>query len=94
MFYRDAIDVALQDGRPNDALRYADDLERCMQAEPVPAATISVARARALVRRLRNGADAAVDAELRDLAEQARQGGFVWLVPGIDATLAVDPARP
>jgi class 3 adenylate cyclase/tetratricopeptide (TPR) repeat protein len=94
MFYRDAIDVALQDGRPDDALRYADGLERCMQAEPVPASTIPVARARALVRRLRHGPDAAVDAELRDLAEQARQSGFVWLVPGTDTALAAGPARP
>ena len=88
MYYRDAIDLALLDRRPQDALRHADAAEACVRAEPLPAATTCVARARALVRLLREGASPALDAELRELDEQARRGGFAWSIPGLEATLA------
>ena len=54
----------------------------------------SVARARALVRRLRDGPDARLDAELRELAKQAPLAGIVSLGAGFDAGLATDEPSP
>jgi ATP/maltotriose-dependent transcriptional regulator MalT len=88
MFYRDAIDIALADGRLDDALRHADGLEACTQAEPLPMATVGVARARALVRLRRDGSDPELDVELRRLAELSRRGGAVPFADGIEAALS------
>jgi tetratricopeptide (TPR) repeat protein len=88
MFYRDAIDIALADGRLDDALRHADGLEACTQAEPLPMATVGVARARALVRLRRDGSDPELDVELRRLAELSRRGGAIPFADGIEAALS------
>jgi ATP/maltotriose-dependent transcriptional regulator MalT len=87
MFYRDAIDAELAAGHLEAALRHADALEACAQAEPLAVARLGAARARALVALRRDGASAPLVAELRRLADDLRRVGMGAMARGIEVAL-------
>jgi class 3 adenylate cyclase/tetratricopeptide (TPR) repeat protein len=87
MFFRDAITISIEDQSWDEALRYAQALEDFVRPEPMLFATLTVARARALVALARRGAESDVIAELMNLREELRRTGFGALTSGIDAAL-------
>jgi class 3 adenylate cyclase/predicted ATPase len=87
-FYRDAIDVALEDRDWREALRWADAFEAFARPEPLEFAELVVARARALAALGQHGPDPARYAHLLDLRERITRAGFGALSPGIDNALA------
>ena len=87
MFYKDAIDVALEDRNWDEALRYAGGLEQVASAEPLPFAELVAARSRALVALARGGHQPGVVEELTGMRERLRYAGIGALVAGIDAAL-------
>ena len=88
LFYRDAIDVCLEDQSWEEALRHADGLESFFQAEPSLFAKLIAARARGLVALARRGPEPEILASLTKLRDEIGSAGLGALVPGIDAALA------
>jgi class 3 adenylate cyclase/tetratricopeptide (TPR) repeat protein len=87
-FYRDAIDVALEDGDWGAARRYADAFEAFVLPEPLEFADLVVARARALAALGQHGPQPATLAELESLRGRITGAGFRVLLPGVDTALA------
>ena len=87
-FYRDAIDVALEDGDWDAALRYADAFEAFVRPEPLEFGELVIARARALVALGRHGPQPEILGDLDNLRDRITKAGFRGLLPGIDAPLA------
>lgn len=87
-FLRGAIDLALETGDYEAAERRAAALESFTRPEPLPWADYLVRRARALAAFGRGRRDADLAAELRQLAELARAGGYRTSAAALDATLA------
>jgi len=87
LFYRDAIDISLEDRNWDEALRYADGLEAFFQTEPLFFAELIAARARGLVALARRGPEPRTVASLKTLREEIRCAGLGALVPAIDAAL-------
>lgn len=88
MFYRDAIDIALEASEWDEALRYCDALETFARPEPLRFAELVVARGRALAALGRDGPQPAILAALADLREPLARARFRALQAGIDAALA------
>jgi class 3 adenylate cyclase/tetratricopeptide (TPR) repeat protein len=88
MYYRDAIEVALEDESWGEVLRYAGALEEFTRPEPLRFAELVVARARALVALGRGEAGSELVAELTALRGRLVYAGIGGLVPRIDAALA------
>jgi hypothetical protein len=88
MFYRDAIDACLARGKWSEALRYADALEDYVRPEPLPWASLLVARGRALATVGQRGPNALTLSELRRLREEAQHAGPGSALPALDAALA------
>ena len=93
MFYRDAIDIALEERNWEEALRQADALEEFVRSEPLPFAQLVAARARGLVALGRRGPEPEIVGELTSLRDGAQRAGLGALVPGIDAALTSARAR-
>jgi len=87
-FYRDAMDATLAASEWAAALHFANALEAYVREEPLPWATLFVARTRALVAAGRDGADSSTAAELQRLHEEARRAHLGSALPAIDAALA------
>jgi tetratricopeptide (TPR) repeat protein len=98
MFYRDAIDTALEACEWGEALHYCDALEAFARPEPLRFAELVVARGRALAALGRDGPQPATLAALAGLREPLARARFRGLQPGIDAALArygtAQPASP
>ena len=75
-FYRDAIEVSLEETDWDAAETYASALERYFRAEPVGWPDFIVARGRALAEFGRHGAREPIMAELRRLCEEAARLGM------------------
>jgi tetratricopeptide (TPR) repeat protein len=88
MFYRDAIDLSLEEGSWEDALRYAEALEEFVRREPMRFAELVAARARGLVALARRGREPEIVAQLTSLRGEIQRAAFGGLLPGIDAALA------
>jgi tetratricopeptide (TPR) repeat protein len=88
MFYRDAIDLSLEDGSWEDALRYAEALEEFVRREPMRFAELVAARARGLVALARRGPEPEIVAGLKGVRDAIRRAAFGGLLPGVDAALA------
>ena len=87
-FYRNAIDVSVEWGDWNEALRYAGALEEYVRVEPLPWASLMVARARALAA---VGAGSHNDAgllELKRIRAEAERVGLRSALPAIDRAVA------
>jgi tetratricopeptide (TPR) repeat protein len=83
-FYRDAMDVALENGDWEAVERYAAALEKFTETEPLPWSTFFVARARALMRHKRGDGHAG---DLQKLLGEAEQIGLALAVPAISTAL-------
>ena len=88
MFYRDAIDLSLEQRSWEEALRLTDALEEFVRREPLRFAELVAARARGLVALARRGPEPEIIARLKSLRDQILRAGLGGLVPGIDAALA------
>ena len=89
MFYRDAIDISLEEKNWEEALRYANDLEEFARPEPFEFARLTAARARGLVALARRGPQPELVAQLTSLRDELRRAGLGALVPGIEAALGL-----
>src|SRR5262249_28763171 len=87
-FYRDAMDATLANREWDAALRLAAALESYVQDEPLPWATLVVARTRALVVAGRDGIDPDTAAELQRLHEEARRARLGSALPALEGALA------
>jgi tetratricopeptide (TPR) repeat protein len=86
-FYRDAMEVSLREQLWDKAEEYADALERHFGASPSPWSEFFVARCRALVAAAREGPQAAVVAQLRQLQQHAGYRGIRAAGSAIDEAL-------
>jgi len=89
MFYRDAIDVSLEEKNWEEALRYANDLEAFARPEPFEFVRLVAARARGLAALGRRGPEPELMAQLTSLRDEIRRAGLGALVPGIEAALGL-----
>lgn len=94
LFYRDAIDVVLEDSNWDQALRYADALDAFARPEPLLFAELVAARARALAALGRRGPEPEVLAGLAELRDEVRRAGYGGLATGIDAALVTIEESP
>lgn len=95
-FYRDAIEIALQDRDADRAERYASLLERYTEPEPLPWSRLVIDRARALASQLR-GQGRAHEDSLRRLHDEARRVGAHVAARALDQALQasdVSDSRP
>jgi len=88
MFYRDAIDVSLEEKNWEEALRHASALEAVVRPEPLPFAELVAERARVLVALARQGAEPEIMARLGSLRDRIQRSGLGGLVPGIEDAMA------
>jgi len=88
MFYRDAIEIFLEQRSWGEALRMADALEEFGRGEPVRFAELVAARTRGLVDLARRGPEPEIIEQLASVRDQIRRAGLGGLVLGIDAALA------
>ena len=89
MFYRDAIDISLEEKNWEEALRYANDLEEFARPEPFEFVRLATARARGLVALARRGPEPELVTQLTSLRDEIRRAGLGALVPGIEAALGL-----
>lgn len=87
-FYRNAIDVSVEWGDWDEARRYADALEEFVRAEPLPWASLVVARARALAMAGAGPHSDALVLELRRIRAEAERVGLRSALPAIDRAVA------
>ena len=84
-FYRDAMDVALENGDWAGAERYAAALEDFTQDEPLPWCNFFVARARALAR---HGLGKGNSGALQELLIEAERAGLALAIPALNVALS------
>jgi hypothetical protein len=82
------MDATLANREWDAALHLADALESYVRDEPLPWATLVVARTRALVVAGRDGIDPATVAELHRLHEEARKARLGSALPAMEAALS------
>src|SRR5258708_11746927 len=88
LFYRNAIDVSVKWRDWNDARRYADALEEYVRAEPLPWASLVIARARALAMAGAGPHSDALVLELQRIRTEAGRVGLRSALPAIDRAVA------
>jgi class 3 adenylate cyclase/tetratricopeptide (TPR) repeat protein len=86
-FYRNAIEVSLRWHAWNEACRYAGLLERYVQAEPLPWATLVVARGRALAAVGVGEISAALPDRLKHIRDEIERVGMHSALPGVNLAL-------
>ncbi|MCZ6533302.1 MAG: adenylate/guanylate cyclase domain-containing protein, partial [SAR324 cluster bacterium] len=86
-FYRDAIEVALNNGDWEEAERYASALEAYTRPEPAPWSDFFIARGRALAAYGRGSQDDALLEELKGLREEADRVGLKLALPALEEAL-------
>jgi tetratricopeptide (TPR) repeat protein len=86
-FYRDAIDVALDDEDWSLAERYATGLEAYTASEPIVWADLITARGRALAAFGRGRCDQALSLEFVSLRRKADRLGWQQVIPALDRAL-------
>jgi hypothetical protein len=84
-FYRHAIDVSLRWHDWSDATRYAEMLERFVQPEPLPWATLLLERARVLIALGSGGSGDVLQGRLQRIREEITQVGFWSALPADSA---------
>jgi class 3 adenylate cyclase/tetratricopeptide (TPR) repeat protein len=87
-FYRDAMEVCLQDRDWDGVDRHAEALEDYTRAEPLPWSRFFVARGRVLAAWGRGRRDEKIRLELRELHDYAVDAGLKHAVPALDHALA------
>jgi tetratricopeptide (TPR) repeat protein len=87
-FYRDAIEVSLQDRAWDEVERYAAALEAYTAEEPLPWTDIFIARGRALAAHGQGLRDAALTAELERLRDEIVESGHGLALSAVEAALA------
>ena len=92
MFYRAAIETALETGDWDAALRYAAAVEDYTRSEPLPWIDFIIARGRALAAWGRGQRNPAAAAELGRLRDEAQRIGWAAVLPAIEAALATATA--
>jgi tetratricopeptide (TPR) repeat protein len=84
-FYRHAIDVSLRWHDWSDAAGYAEMLERYVQPEPLPWATLLIERARVLIAIGSGESGDVLQGRLQRMREEIRQVGFWSALPADSA---------
>jgi tetratricopeptide (TPR) repeat protein len=87
-FYRNAIDLSLQWGAWDEALRYAAALENYVRHEPLPWSTLLIERARALADAGAGRKSPALFHKLREVRAELQQVGMLSALPDVDRVLA------
>ena len=87
-FYRNAIDVSLQRSSWEDALRYAARLEDYVSSEPLPWATLVIARARGLAAAGAGQHGDALRGELQRIRKEIERVGIRSALASIDRAIA------
>jgi tetratricopeptide (TPR) repeat protein len=86
-FYRDAIEVSLQERDWDNVDRYTSRLEDYTRPEPLPWTDFFIARGRILASIGRGDDDEETRAKLAELADQARAIGLATALPALDEVL-------
>jgi class 3 adenylate cyclase/tetratricopeptide (TPR) repeat protein len=94
LFYRAAIEAALDGGDWAAAERYAAAVEDYTRPEPLPWIDFAIARGRALAAWGRGPRDAAASERLEALRAQAERAGLRAALPAIEAALAGKESPP
>jgi hypothetical protein len=91
LFYRAAIEAALDTGDWDAAERYAAAAEDYTRSEPLPWIDFIIARGHALAAWGRGQRDSATSAALGRLLDEARRIGWAAVLPALEAALADAP---